>query len=39
MIEIAVSLIGVVVVVDLWLVALADARHDRRRLDRRFKRG
>jgi hypothetical protein len=39
MIEIAVSLIGVAVVLDLWLVALTDVRHDRRRIDRRWRRG
>ena len=39
MIELAVVLVGVVVVIDLWLVALADVRFMRRRVDRRFKRG
>ena len=34
MIELAVVLVGVVVVADLWLVALTDVKHDRRRLDR-----
>jgi hypothetical protein len=38
-IEIAAVLVGVVVVIDLWLVALADVRYERRRVDRRFKRG
>jgi len=38
-IEIAVIAVGVVVVIDLWLVALADVRFMRRRVDRRFKRG
>lgn len=39
MIEIAVVLIGVGVLIDVCLVAVADVRFDRRRVDRRFKRG
>jgi hypothetical protein len=39
MIELAVVLVAVAVVVDLWLVALADVRFERRRVDRRWRRG
>lgn len=38
MIELAVVLVGVGVVLDLSLVALADVRHERARVDRRWKR-
>ena len=38
MIEIAAIAVGLAVVVDLWLVALADVRYERTRVDRRFKR-
>ena len=38
-IEIAAILVDVAMVVDLWLMALADVRYERRRVDRRFKRG
>ena len=39
MIEIAAVLIGVGVLIDVCLIALADIRYDRARVDRRFKRG
>lgn len=37
-IEVAAVLIGVGVVLDLALVAVADVRHERARIDRRWKR-
>jgi hypothetical protein len=39
MIQLAVVLIGVGVLIDVTLVALGDIRHDRNRVDRRWKRG
>jgi len=38
-VELAAVLIGVGVLIDVCLVALTDVRHDRNRIDRRFKRG
>jgi len=38
-IELAAVLVGVAVVLDAFWIAVADARFDRRRVDRRWKRG